>query len=450
MRPWEPIRREEIRPLTHPLHPKERASYSRRDFLRRAAAAGLAVPSLSAILAACGADPVSTDETSVEGNPFGVGGVAGAPYPLARPSAPVTWNVDESRLVPSDAKPEKDATLRILRWPSYLAPSVIRSFEQRYGCTVEETEFTDMDHGLTKINSGIGDYDVLVGLHVWALGRSIAADLFRPLNLDLVPNLSANCWDSFQSPFYDTGARYTVPYSVWSTGIFWRNDKLAIDIAGMGNPYDVFWSDAPVNKTHLLDNAQDVLSMAMFRDGITEVNDVDEATVNHAKDAIAEIVDATNASFDHHDSLELPKGKAWLHQSWSGSVADAFVFLPEGDRATNLSYLWPVDAGVPGNVDNDLLVVLNSGKAPVLAHLLLDHILDVDNALTNFATWTGYQVPQKTMTRDALVEAGLTPEHLANVFLEEPDMDRGSRELELPAAMDAVWQAAYAEVHAKA
>jgi len=172
------------------------------------------------------------------------------------------------------------------------------------------------------------------------------------------------------------------------------------------------------------------------------------STVTAAKEAIAEVVHATNASFDHSDYTELPKGQAYLHQSWSGNVSDAFVFLPKGDQAENLSYLWPVESGVPGNVDNDLLVLLNTGKAPVLAHLLLNHILDADNAMTNFATWTGYQMPQKTMTRDALVNAGLSPEHLANVYIVEADMDRGSRELELPAAADALWQSAYAELQA--
>ena len=87
---------------------------------------------------------------------------------------------------------------------------------------------------------------------------------------------------------------------------------------------------------------------------------------------------------------------------------------------------------MPGNVDNDLLVVLNSGKNPVLSHLLVNHIMDAKNAMTNFTTWTGYQMPQKTMTREALVGTGLVPEHLANVYIQESDMDRGSRELELP------------------
>ncbi len=428
-------------------HPTERPVYGRRAFLKRAAAAGIAMPSLAAFLSACSS---GTGSTSTDGgmSGFGAGGIAGAPYPLARPDAPVTWNVDPSTLIASDARPEQDATLKILRWPDYLAPALIASFEKTYRCAVEETEFADIDEGLAKIRDGQGDFDLLVGLPVSALGRSIAASLLRPINLDHVPNLAINCWDSFQSPFYDVGSRYSVPYSVWSTGIFWRNDKIKDDITAMANPYDIFWTDAPVNKTHLLTDAQAVLAMAMFRDGLNDVNDVDEGTLTEAKDAIADLVHATNASFDHNDAIDVPNGQAYLHQSWSGNVSRAFVFLPTGDQASNLSYVWPVDSGVPGAVDNDLLVVLNSGKAPVLAHLLLNHILDVDSAMTDLATGSGHQAPQKTMTREALVDSGLSPEHLANVFLEEADMDRGSRELELPVALEALWDVAFAEVRA--
>ena len=79
-------------------HPKEREpanGVSRREFLRRAAAAGIAVPSLSAILAACGSGAQTTvgggsasaSGGSAAANKFGTGGIAGAPYPLARQDA---------------------------------------------------------------------------------------------------------------------------------------------------------------------------------------------------------------------------------------------------------------------------------------------------------------------------------------------------------------------------
>jgi spermidine/putrescine transport system substrate-binding protein len=439
--------------VVRPLHPKERPTYSRRAFLQRAAAAGVAVPTLSAILAACGSGAQSTVSSAASsaggGGEFGTGGISGAAYPLARPDAPVTWNVNPDELIASDLPPEENATVKLLRWPYYLAPSVIKSFEKKYNCTVEQTEFGDMDKGLAKINAGQGDFDLLVGMNVWALGRSIAAGLVRPLNLDYIPNLAANNWDTFQSPFYDVGSHYSTPYSVWSTGIFWRNDKISDDIASMPNPYDIFWSGAPVDKTHLLANAQDVLAMSMFHDGMTDVNVTDAATISQAKDQMAQVVSATNAAFDHVDYTDVPKGQAYLHQSWSGNVSDAFVFTDPSDPVLDkLSYVWPVESGVPGNVDNDLLIVLNSGKNPVLSHLLLNHIMDADNAMTNFTSWTGYQMPQKTMTREALIATGLVPESLQNVYILESDMDRGSRELELPADADALWQSAYAELQA--
>ena len=269
--------------MVRPLHPKERQVYSRRAFLQRAAAAGIALPSMAAILAACGSGAESSVATSAGsgggGDQYGTGGITGAAYPLARPDAPVTWNVDEAELIADDLPAEENATVKLLRWPYYLAPSVIKSFEKKYKCTVEQTEFSDMDKGLAKINSGQGDFDLLVGMNVWAVGRSIAAGLVRPLNLSYIPNLAANNWSTFQSPFYDVESRYSVPYSVWSTGIFWNNQEITDDIAGMANPYDIFWNGAPVDKTHLLANAQDVLSMSMFRDGLTDVNVTDAATI---------------------------------------------------------------------------------------------------------------------------------------------------------------------------
>jgi hypothetical protein len=54
------------------------------------------------------------------------------------------------------------------------------------------------------------------------------------------------------------------------------------------------------------------------------------------------------------------------------------------------------------------------------------------------------------MTPETLIDAGLAPAHLANVFLAESDMESGSRELELTAAMDAVWRAAFADLRAGA
>ena len=74
------------------------------------------------------------------------------------------------------------------------------------------------------------------------LDQVVAGQLIKPLNLDYIPNLKKNIWPELVDPFYDCGSRsYTVPYTTYATGIFWRNDHVTEDIAGMQQPWDIFW-----------------------------------------------------------------------------------------------------------------------------------------------------------------------------------------------------------------
>ena len=121
----------------HPVHPKafDPRGLSRREFLRRAGMAGVAMPTMAAVLAACssGAQEEPAGGTSSSGasgaNAFGTGGVSGAPYPLARLDAPVTWTIqDDNQPIESGLEPEQGATLKYLNWPYYLSPALVRAF----------------------------------------------------------------------------------------------------------------------------------------------------------------------------------------------------------------------------------------------------------------------------------------------------------------------------------
>jgi spermidine/putrescine transport system substrate-binding protein len=437
------------RPEEHPL-------YSRRAFLQRAAAAGIALPTLSAILAACGSGAESSVQGGTSGSAggasaYGTGGISGAPYPLARPEAPVTWNVNQDDVIPSNQQPEQNATLKVLRWPYYLGDDVVDAFKKKYNCDVQVTEATDMDKLLAKMALPSADFDVLFGMNVWAVGRSIAAGQIRPLNHDYLTNFQNNVWSQFQSPFYDVNANYTLPYSVWYTGIFWRNDHLSIDPSSMSNPYDVFWNNPPKGKTHLLGNPQDVLSLAMFHDGLTDVNVTDPATITKAKDEIAQIAQAAGGvKYDHleYQAGDILDGTVWLHQSWSGNASDTVVFLPSNADPNVFSFYWPGHDGHPANVDNDCTVVLKSGKNPVLAHLLADWVFDAKQSLANFTNTTGYQMPVKSMTQQSMVQSGIVPPGLDTIIVAEDDFQKGSRELELPPDADALWKQAFSELQA--
>ena len=436
------------------LYPKDGShGLSRREFLRRAGVTGIALPSMAAILAACQDSSQVSGGTGASGatNPYGTGGVGGAPYPLARIDAPVTWNIpDDNQPIDSGLPPEQGATLKIYNWGYYLKPKIMKDFGEKYGCAVELTDYSDVPSAFQKLRSGQVDFDLMFGFNLDYMGKMIAAKLLRPLNKDYLPNFTTNVWDQFKSPFYDVGAQYSVPYTVSTTGIFWRNDLFDVDIAGMDNPYDVFWQGAPKDKTHFMRN-RDPLALAMMRRGITDINTDDPAVIQQAHDDLLEVVKAVNPKWDNDDYTELPQGQAWLHQSWSGNALDAYVFyLQPGQTAEIFSYVWPpaVAPSVPGVVGTDLIGVLTTGKNPVLAHMFVSEMYDPAIALDNFATYTGWQPPLKPIDPDSLVADGIVPENLASTIVWEEDYAKGLQLCELAPEADVLWEDAYQQLQA--
>ena len=133
---------------------------------------------------------------------------------------------------------------------------------------------------------------------------------------------------------------------------------------------------------------------------------------------------------------DLPAGQFGLSQMWSGDIINAQSYLPEGTSTDILQYWFPQDG--KGLVDNDLMVVLRSGKNPVLAHLFLNHMLDPEVAMQNFSA-IGYQPPQNSITADSLVAEEFIPENLRTAIVKPEFFDAGYRLLELDSANDAAW-----------
>ena len=102
---------------------------------------------------------------------------------------------------------------------------MIKSFEKRYGVEVELSTFSTIDEAVAKIASGAVGFDVFVPTQPY-ISMLVSGRILQPLNLSYIPNLHRNVWPSLVDPWYDRGSRYTVPYTVYTTGIAWRNDFL--------------------------------------------------------------------------------------------------------------------------------------------------------------------------------------------------------------------------------
>ena len=416
----------------------------RRGFLSRRAA----LKALGAFGLAAGASPLLDFAALADeaGKQAGIGGI-----PLARPDKPVTLPVNGSP-IKSGMEPEK-GPFNIFNYQDYVdQKSVIDTFSKKYNVEVVLTTFDSMDQAITRLASGSVDADS-TNITPDRLAQAVAGKLIQPINQDYIPNLGKNIFKSLQNPYYDQGSQYSVPYNLYSTGIGWRSDKVKEDIAGMANPWSVFWDDNSKKYSGyfgILDDTRESLGMAMMYRGQYDVNTEDSDLLEKALADLKATVPVCNPKINITEYQTLADGSMYLHQSWSGDLLGAAVFyMPEGADKSVLQYWWPGKG--KGVVQNDCWSILAKSKKPVLAHLWLNHLLDSEVAYNNMTGFTGYQPAQAGISADQLVKDGILPPQLKNTILTEDDLGAGSLQYgALTAKGQALWQNAYARFNSGA
>ncbi len=393
----------------------EESLLSRRQLLQAGAGAAL-----TAMLAGC-------SSTNPAGNTRS--------QPLPRQDRPVRWPIySDNTAIASGLEPEKGATLQLYNWVAYINEAVIKGFSKKYNCNCQVTTFNTMEEALAKLASREIEFDVFFPT-VSALGQLVASKLIRPLNHSYIPNI-ANAWHDYLNPFYDQGWQYTTPYSIYTTGIAWRKDK--VDLAPSWN---MPWQAARYRgKVAVLDDYRESLSLALLHGGNLNLNTTSTPRIHAAGRALQQLSALTNVRIDNNDYTDVPTGKTWIHLAWSGDMALSNEYLPKGTSVDTIGYWFPPDHRGP--VANDLMVNLSGGANPVLAHKFIDYMLDVDNALENFS-YVGYMQPLTEVTPERLVSEKLMVPQLTSTVVKEDYFRNGLFQLELPAAADAVWESTW-------
>ena len=394
---------------------------TRRQFLTRAAILAASAPTLGAFLAACSKSGPSSGQPTLT---------------LASPDSPVKWDIaDDNKAIADGLAPEKGATLQLYTYADYTSPDAVKAFEDKYGVKVEISTFNDTDEAITKIRGGSVNYDIYFPSYD-QISRLVTGKLIQPLNHSYITNIS-NVWPIFTNPWYDQDWRYSVPYTIYTTGIGWRNDQVKTDVPTMQNPYDVLWDPQYKGKTAVIDDWHTAMSMVLLQQGITDVNTSSADDLKKVGEQLTALVAATSPKVTITMYNDLPAGQLGVSQMWSGDIINAQSYLPEGTSTDILQYWFPPDG--KGLVDNDLMVVLKSGKNPVLSHLFINHMLTPEVAMQNFEA-IGYQPPQNSITADSLVAEEFIPENLRTAIVKPEYFDAGYRLLELDAANQDAWQ----------
>lgn len=384
----------------------DRLGLTRRTMLRRSVGGAAALGGSSWLLAACGSSSSSSSSATSTTAKDSVD------LPISSKHRPITLPIfSDNKPIPSGRSPEK-GPLIIYDWGFYLSPAVVKSFEQKYGVTAQLTTFASIDEALNKVASGAITPDVWVpdSEHIYQLAQS---KLIQPVNHSYIPNLDTVI-PAAADPWYDTGARYTSPNFINTFGIGWRNDLVKIDPASMSNPWDVFWNVPTGTPVGMLNAAAyDAIGMSLIRNG-SNLESVSHADITNAAHELSLL---KSVKWQYTSFQPLGTGVEKLAFAFNGDFAVIGSYLPKSVPLSAVSYYFPTAGN--GVILNDCWVIPKSAKNPVLAHLFMNHFLELQSAIDNFRD-VGYQSMLKDLTVDKLVAAKVAAPHEIEMAFSPP------------------------------
>jgi spermidine/putrescine transport system substrate-binding protein len=406
---------------------------SRRTLLRGTLGLSLGAGT-AALIAGCG-----KDTPPAAGN--------AAPQ-IASPDNPVLWPISaDNRPIPPGLQPERNATLQLYNWEDYINEEVIKAFERKYrtyNAKVKVSTFDNASEAVNNVRSGKADYDILFVTYD-LLGQLVLGNHLRPLSHRYIPNIN-QVWPVFQNPFYDQDWRYSVPYTVYTTGIGWRTDKVKEDVAKLADPYEILWNSSYQGRVGVLDEYRETIGMVLLKNGISNLNTTRPKHLDLVRQDLLDLASATRPVIDVNAYEDLPTGKTWVSMAFSGDLVAAPEYLPEGLDPEVLRYWFPLDGR--GTVGNDLMTILRSSRNPVLAHHFLNFLLDFDMAMLNLE-WNGFQPPLVRIDPSVLVKQGYIPSNLTTAVVRQEYFETGFRAVELDPQVDKSWREVWSQFKAR-
>jgi spermidine/putrescine transport system substrate-binding protein len=322
---------------------------SRRDFIGRAAALGLSVGAIGAIITAC--QPKEKAPAS------GAGAAAEDLGPIGK-------------------------ELAIYNWSDYIAEDTVPNFEKEFGVKVTYDTYESNEEMVAKLQAGAGGYDLICpsGYIVPVL---TAQDLAYKIQKKYLTNW-ANIAPIFTNPVYDPNNDHTVPWQWGTTGFAYRKDK----IPSVPDSWAIFHDTKYKGKMTQMDDERDVIGCWLRFNGYS-LNSVNPEELAKAKADALKAKKNLKAYISAPVKGQLISGDVWVAQLWNGDTAQARAEQP------NIEYVLPREGCT---IWTDNLVIPKNAPHKRAAHEFMNYILrpEVGAAISNT---TGYGSPNAGATR---------------------------------------------------
>lgn len=312
----------------------------------------------------------------------------------------------EAPPVSEELKPATEIV--IYNWSEYIDPAIYDMFEEEFGITILEDNFSNNEELLAKLQGGATGYSLIVPSD-YTVSIMIAEGMLAELDHNNIPNLS-NLSDRFRTLPYDPGNRYCAPYQWGTTGLGYIEGEVEAP-----SSWAVLFEPDPESptfgRTTMLDDVREGFAAALVYMGY-DINTTDENQLQEAKQLLVDAREGL-AGYDS-DTYEdlLASGENLMAHGWNGD----FLVAQEENEA--IAYVVPEEGGVIW-VDNICIPATVTPENKLAAELFINFLLrpDIGAMLSGF---NYYASP------NAAAEAELGEEFLSDPTVYPPQdvMDR--------------------------
>ena len=323
-------------------------------------------------------------------------------------------------------EPKVDGDLVYFNWAQYLDPSLFKEFEDKYGVSVQESNFDSMPAMMAKLQSG-NHYDLIFPSAEFT-HKLVGEDRLLEIPHDKLQHNDVSL-SYFDDPWYDPSSAHTVPYSLYVTGLGYRADKIH---SMTGSWRDLTNPDAD-GRSWILDDYQEGIGMANLVNGF-DLNATDPDQLNQSEEYLVGIKPDLRG-FTSDTITSMASGNAWIQHLWNGDIVSIRYRV---DNPQDIQFQ-KCKEGLP--VGSDCFAIPVDAQHPGTALLFIDFMLE--NSAQN-VRWTGY--PMATTNSE---------EAYSNLVKDDPelvvtvdDLEIGDQYADLEGEDRLAWDRTWTEVKA--
>ena len=265
------------------------------------------------------------------------------------------------------ASGSSDNTLHIYSWSAYVDDQMLADFEEKTGIQVIADIYDSNETMLAKLQAGGGGQYGIIYPSDYMVEQMIEMEMLLDIDKTQVPDL-ADLLPQWQSPPYDPGNQYSIPYAWGTTGLVYNTAELGEELTD----WDYLWDNRQElsRKMTLLNDVREVMGFTLKMLGFSNSTENPEE-IEAAFEMLEELKPSLSAFTTDGWRDRIIPGDILIAHAYS---VDALDVIAEN---SDLDYIVPASGAT---VWTDGIAIPKTAPNVEAAYAWMNYVLDPESA----------------------------------------------------------------------